>query len=183
MDNKYAEYRCEACERAFRTPLENMTIVTCCPYCTEPEQLRVTAMESALCDIEGLEDDYGLTPEQKEMVLYERAVDVLGLSTVSEKAIQALANLIAQLIEINAVLKSPDCTGMDYAEELAKLNKIKANAAISLNLLDVLFGSNPEEECRMLKELECSVDAADEAATTVTELKAKAATIPEDATT
>ena len=115
------QYHCTACDGEFDTRGET-AIVTRCPYCGDTERLEVTALQSADCEIENIEDtDSSITPEQEEMALYERSVEQLGTQAVSELCIHALANLIDRLIEFRAVIRAEDCTGEDFKEQLSNL--------------------------------------------------------------
>jgi len=182
MDKRHTEYYCRGCEGIFITPA-TCNPVYCCPYCGDTEKLDITALQSAACEIEEVEDDYDIAPERKEMLLLERSVDELGVSGICNAAIRSMSYLIGKLVEINAVLKSPLCTGREYSGKLAELNNAKARVAISLNQLDVLFGDSSEEECRELEALERALDAIEEASAQEAPQKAKAAVPPEDTTT
>jgi len=152
------QYHCTACDGEFDTRGETAT-VTRCPYCRDTERLEVTALQSADCEIENIEDtDSSITPEQEEMALYERSVEQLGTQAVSELCIHALANLIDRLIEFRAVIRAEDCTGEDFKEQLIALNDARARVMVSMNQLEVIYGDCADAECEHLELIRESIE-------------------------
>lgn len=151
------QYHCTACDGEFDTRGEN-AIVTRCPYCGGTENLEVTALRSADCEIENLENaDSTVTPEQEEMALYEKSVEQLGTQAVFELCIHALANLITRLIECRTTIYTKCCT----VEDCIALNDARARVLLSMNQLEVIFGSCTEAECDHLEELRESIKEAE----------------------
>lgn len=115
------------------------TIINGCPY------LKESAEQS---------DITNLTPEQKEMAIYERSVDVFGMSAVANIAIHSISQLISALLECDIYT----CTDGD--SDIGAVNEARARVAIALNQLDVIFGDNSELEFLRLKDLEDVVNNA-----------------------
>ena len=179
------EYRCTACNGGtFIIPDGPEKLVHSCPYCGNCDSLAINAVVGVPCDITTEADDTpeSLTPEQEEMAIYERTVELMGMGKVIRLAMHSLSHLIAGLLEIEAVIASPDCTGKAYAYRLAKLNDRRGAVVVSMNLLEVIFGDCIEAECQHIDELkEIADEAESELAAAQTEEKLVAH--PEEPTT
>lgn len=87
-----------------------------------------------------------LTPQQKEMALYEAAVDKWGSHSQILIAIEEMSELTKALLKF-----------IRYGEREGVLDAIqeeRADVSIMLNQLEVIFGDNSEEECKKLDHLE-----------------------------
>lgn len=92
-----------------------------------------------------------MTPEQREMALYEKAVAKWGKRAQALKAIEEMSELS------QAVLKLVFCEDYGIGDEQAIRDNIsmeRADVEIMLNQLHVIFGDNSEMECKRLDNLE-----------------------------
>lgn len=161
MKDFNTQYHCIACDGEFDTKGET-AIVTRCPYCGDTERLEVTALQSADCEIENLENaDSENTPEQEEMALYERSVDQLGMQAVSELCIHSLSNLVMSLIEFRTAIRAKDCTGEDYKEQFIALNNARARVMVFMNQLEVIYGDCADAECDCIEDLREVIEQAE----------------------
>lgn len=92
-----------------------------------------------------------MTPEQREMALYEKAVAKWGKRAQALKAIEEMSELS------QAILKLVFCEDYGIGDEQAIRDNIsmeRADVEIMLNQLHVIFGDNSEMECKRLDNLE-----------------------------
>jgi len=105
---------------------------------------------SILVSVEG-DDEEELTPEQKEMALYEGAVEKFGKRAQMLVAIEEMSELT------KALLKYVRYEDFGQGDEESILNSIaeeRADVAIMLSQLEVIFGDNAEVEWQKLEHLE-----------------------------
>ena len=97
----------------------------------------------------------GMTPEQKEMALYEAAVERFGSMAQIDQAIEEMAELTVALNKYKRFLRSKSMqpTGKKEAV-LDRIAEERADVSIMLCQLDVIFGDNSDMECRKLEHLE-----------------------------
>lgn len=92
-----------------------------------------------------------MTPEQKEMALYEAAVEKWGEISQIDQAIEEMGELIVALNKYKRFVK------FGHGEKAAVLRSIseeRADVEIMLNQLHVIFGDNSEAEVAALEHLE-----------------------------
>ena len=106
---------------------------------------------SILVSIEGEEDEEELTPEQKEMALYEKAVEKFGAKAQVIVAIEEMSELTKALTKW---LRHLDFGQGDKEEVLRAIDEERADVSIMLNQLEVIFGGNADAECAKLEHLE-----------------------------
>lgn len=97
------------------------------------------------------EEPEEITPEQREMALYEKAVAKWGKRAQALKAIEEMSELS------QAILKLVFCEDYGIGDEQAIRDNIsmeRADVEIMLNQLHVIFGDNSEMECKRLDNLE-----------------------------
>ena len=97
------------------------------------------------------EEPEEMTPEQREMALYEKAVAKWGKRAQALKAIEEMSELS------QAILKLVFCEDYGIGDEQAIRDNIsmeRADVEIMLNQLHVIFGDNSEMECKRLDNLE-----------------------------
>ncbi|MEG1565056.1 MAG: hypothetical protein RR365_15265 [Bacteroides sp.] len=90
------------------------------------------------------------TPEQKEMALYEGAVEKFGARAQILMAIEEMSELTKALLKC---IRNEDFGHGDSDAILNSVAEERADVAIMLNQLDVIFGDNSEEECAKLEHL------------------------------
>lgn len=98
-----------------------------------------------------VEEPEDMTPEQREMALYEKAVAKWGKRAQALKAIEEMSELS------QAILKLVFCEDYGIGDEQAIRDNIsmeRADVEIMLNQLHVIFGDNSEMECKRLDNLE-----------------------------
>lgn len=96
-----------------------------------------------------------MTPEQKEMALYENAVQKFGEIPQIDQAIEEMAELTVALNKYKRFLLSKEMQPSSKRDEI--INRIaeeRADVSIMLCQLDVIFGDNSDAECRKLEHLE-----------------------------
>lgn len=92
-----------------------------------------------------------MTPEQREMALYEQAVEVFGADVQCLKTAEELVELDQALLKYLYYKQ----TGFGNKDEL--LNKIaegRGDVEIMLNQLHVIFGDNTDREIESMGKLE-----------------------------
>lgn len=96
------------------------------------------------------EQDEPQTPEQKEMALYEGAIEKWGKKAQMLKAIEEMSELSQALLKL--VFNDEFGTG-DHDDIIKNIAAERADVSIMLNQLEVIFGDNSEEECAKLEHL------------------------------
>lgn len=91
-----------------------------------------------------------MTPEQKEMALYEGAVEKFGAQAQILLAIEEMSELTKALLKC---IRNEDFGHGDRDAVLKAVAEERADVSIMLNQLDVIFGDNSEEECAKLEHL------------------------------
>lgn len=99
-----------------------------------------------------------LTPEQREMALYEAAVDKFGEIAQIDQATEEMAELI---VALNKYKRHVNFGQGDKAEILAHIAEERADVEIMLNQLHVIFGDNTEKELEKLAHLSALVGMED----------------------
>lgn len=105
---------------------------------------------SILVSVEG-GDEEELTPEQKEMALYEGAVEKFGKRAQMLVAIEEMSELTKALLKY---VRYEDFGQGDLECLLDSIAEERADVAIMLSQLEVIFGDNAEVECQKLEHLE-----------------------------
>ena len=103
-------------------------------------------------------DKEDLTPEQREMALYEAAVDKFGEIAQIDQATEEMAELI---VALNKYKRHVNFGQGDKAEILAHIAEERADVEIMLNQLHVIFGDNTEKELEKLAHLSALVGMED----------------------
>jgi hypothetical protein len=93
----------------------------------------------------------GMTPEQKEMALYEAAVERFGSMAQIDQAIEEMAELTVALNKYKRYIRFRQGSEEDVRRHIAEE---RADVSIMLCQLDVIFGDNSDMECRKLEHLE-----------------------------
>ena len=93
----------------------------------------------------------GMTPEQKEMALYEAAVNKFGVIPQIDQAIEEMAELTVALNKYKRYIRFLQGSEEDVRRHIAEE---RADVSIMLCQLDVIFGDNSDMECRKLEHLE-----------------------------
>lgn len=97
------------------------------------------------------EDEEELTPEQKEMALYEGAVEKFGKRAQMLVAIEEMSELTKALLKY---VRYEDFGQGDKESVLNSIAEERADVAIMLSQLEVIFGENAEVEWQKLEHLE-----------------------------
>ncbi len=100
-----------------------------------------------------------MTEQQKEMAIYERAVDLFGEEVQVNKAIEELAEL-TQALSKWLTYNNTGIGNIKAIEENIALER--ADVAIMLNQLDVIFGDNADVEYERIKHLDAFVSECKE---------------------
>lgn len=104
-----------------------------------------------LVSVEGVDEDKDeLTPEQKETALYEAAVEKFGEKPQLQVAVEEMSKLSVALLKH---IRNLDFGQGDAGAILEEINKRRADVAIMLNQLEVIFGENSEAEAERLDHL------------------------------
>lgn len=96
------------------------------------------------------EQDEAQTPEQKEMALYERALEAFGERSQILMAIEEMSELTRALLKYVRYKDWGQGTKEDVLKAIAEE---RADVSIMLNQLEVIFGDNSEEKCAKLEHL------------------------------
>ncbi|WP_306568958.1 DUF6273 domain-containing protein [Faecalispora jeddahensis] len=96
------------------------------------------------------EQDEAQTPEQKEMALYEKALEAFGERSQILMAIEEMSELARALLKYVRYKDWGQGTKEDVLKAIAEE---RADVSIMLNQLEVIFGDNSEEECAKLEHL------------------------------
>lgn len=99
---------------------------------------------------ESAEVEGDLTPEQKEMALYEAAVEKFGAGAQILMAVEEMSELQKALLKY---LRYKDFNQGDKETVLQNINEERADVEIMLNQLHVIFGDNTEAEAEKLEHL------------------------------
>lgn len=94
--------------------------------------------------------DDALTPEQREMALYEGAVETFGVKAQILMAIEEMSELTKALLKYIRYLEFGHGSEGDV---LAAISEERADVEIMLNQLHVIFGDNSGAECLALEHL------------------------------
>lgn len=104
-----------------------------------------------LVSVEGVDEDKDeLTPEQKEMALYEAAVEKFGEDAQLLIAVEELGELSKALLKW---LRYKNFDQGRRDELLKNIAEERADVGIMLNQLEVIFGENGEAEAKKLDHL------------------------------
>lgn len=96
------------------------------------------------------EQDEVKTPEQKEMALYEGAIEKWGKKAQMLKAIEEMSELSQALLKL---VFNDEFGAGDHDDIIKNIAAERADVSIMLNQLEVIFGDNSEEECAKLEHL------------------------------
>ena len=96
-----------------------------------------------------------MTPEQREMALYEEAVEHFGEKAQLLQTVEEMAELAKALLKY---IRYKDFGHGDLGDILECINEERADVSIMLNQLQVIFGDNSEDECMKLKHLRAFLD-------------------------
>ena len=97
----------------------------------------------------------GMTPEQKEMALYEAAVNKFGVIPQIDQAIEEMAELTVALNKYKRRIRSEDIISQEADDAIMQhVAEERADVSIMLSQLDVIFGDNSDMECAKLDHLE-----------------------------
>ena len=99
---------------------------------------------------ESAEVEGDLTPEQKEMALYEAAVEKFGKDAQILMAVEEMSELQKALLKY---LRYKDADGNILPGYLKDIQSERADVEIMLNQLHVIFGDNTEAEAEKLEHL------------------------------
>jgi hypothetical protein len=99
-----------------------------------------------------------MTPEQKEMALYEAAVNKFGVIPQIDQAIEEMAELTVALNKYKRRIRSFIRFRQGDEETVRqRVAEQRADVSIMLCQLDVIFGDNSDMECAKLDHLESLV--------------------------
>ena len=104
---------------------------------------------SIFVSVEG--EDEEQTPEQREMALYEAAVEKFGTHAQILMAVEEMSELTKALLKY---IRHEDFGQGNEEDVLQSIAEERADVSIMLCQLDVIFGDNSEMECRKLEHLE-----------------------------
>ena len=112
----------------------------------------LTLKSDLLVSVPGTEDgsEEAMTPEQREMALYEAAVEKFGEIAQIDQATEEMAELI---VALNKYKRYVNFRQGDKEEILAHIAEERADVEIMLNQLHVIFGDNTEKELEKLEHL------------------------------
>ena len=112
----------------------------------------LTLKSDLLVSVPGTEDssEEDMTPEQREMALYEAAVEKFGEIAQIDQATEEMAELI---VALNKYKRYVNFQQGDKEEILAHIAEERADVEIMLNQLHVIFGDNTEKELEKLAHL------------------------------
>ena len=112
----------------------------------------LTLKSDLLVSVPGTEDgsEEAMTPEQREMALYEAAVEKFGEIARIDQATEEMAELI---VALNKYKRYVNFRQGDKEEILAHIAEERADVEIMLNQLHVIFGDNTEKELEKLEHL------------------------------
>lgn len=112
----------------------------------------LTLKSDLLVSVPGTEDsgEEAMTPEQREMALYEAAVEKFGEIAQIDQATEKMAELI---VAINKYKRYVNFRQGNKEEILAHIAEERADVEIMLNQLHVIFGDNTEKELEKLEHL------------------------------
>ena len=112
----------------------------------------LTLKSDLLVSVPGTEDgsEEAMTPEQREMALYEAAVEKFGEIAQIDQATEEMAELI---VALNKYKRYVNFRQGDKEEILAHIAEERAHVEIMLNQLHVIFGDNTEKELEKLEHL------------------------------
>lgn len=96
------------------------------------------------------EDGEGLSPEQREMALYEGVVDKFGEKAQILMAVEEMSELTKALLKY---IRFKDFNQGSEGDILAAISEERADVEIMLNQLQVIFGDNSEADCLALEHL------------------------------
>jgi NTP pyrophosphatase (non-canonical NTP hydrolase) len=104
---------------------------------------------SIFVSVEGKDEEQ--TPEQREMALYEGAVEKYGTHAQILMAVEEMSELTKALLKY---IRHEDFGQGDEETVLQSIAEERADVSIMLAQLDVIFGDNSEMECAKLDHLE-----------------------------
>lgn len=112
----------------------------------------LTLKSDLLVSVPGTEDgsEEAMTPEQREMALYEAAVEKFGEIAQIDQATEEMAELI---VALNKYKRYVNFRQGNKEEILAHIAEERADVEIMLNQLHVIFGDNTEKELEKLAHL------------------------------
>ena len=112
----------------------------------------LTLKSDLLVSVPGTEDsgEEAMTPEQREMALYEAAVEKFGEIAQIDQATEEMAELI---VVLNKYKRYVNFRQGNKEEILAHIAEERADVEIMLNQLHVIFGDNTEKELEKLEHL------------------------------
>ena len=112
----------------------------------------LTLKSDLLVSVPGTEDsgEEAMTPEQREMALYEAAVEKFGEIAQIDQATEEMAELI---VALNKYKRYVNFRQGNKEEILAHIAEERADVEIMLNQLHVIFGDNTEKELEKLEHL------------------------------
>ena len=112
----------------------------------------LTLKSDLLVSVPGTEDsgEEDMTPEQREMALYEAAVEKFGEIAQIDQATEEMAELI---VALNKYKRYVNFRQGNKEEILAHIAEERADVEIMLNQLHVIFGDNTEKELEKLEHL------------------------------
>lgn len=90
------------------------------------------------------------TPEQREMAIYEAAVEKWGRRAQIQKAVEEMAELTQALMKLYFLEEFG--TG-DRNDIIENIDMERADVQILLNQLHIIFGDNSAAECERLNHL------------------------------
>ena len=104
-----------------------------------------------LVSVEGVDEDKDeLTPEQKEMALYEAAVEKFGTHPQMLQSIEEMCELTLALLK---AIRSDNFGHGNKADILKNIAEERADVGVMLNQLEVIFGENSEADAEKLDHL------------------------------
>ena len=112
----------------------------------------LTLKSDLLVSVPGTQDsgEEDMTPEQREMALYEAAVEKFGEIAQIDQATEEMAELI---VALNKYKRYVNFQQGNKEEILAHIAEERADVEIMLNQLHVIFGDNTEKELEKLAHL------------------------------
>lgn len=112
----------------------------------------LTLKSDLLVSVPGTEDgsEEAMTSEQREMALYEAAVEKFGEIAQIDQATEEMAELI---VALNKYKRYVNFRQGNKEEILAHIAEERADVEIMLNQLHVIFGDNTEKELEKLEHL------------------------------
>lgn len=112
----------------------------------------LTLKSDLLVSVPGTEDsgEEAMTPEQREMALYEADVEKFGEIAQIDQATEEMAELI---VALNKYKRYVNFRQGNKEEILAHIAEERADVEIMLNQLHVIFGDNTEKELEKLAHL------------------------------